>query len=66
MTNDPGRYCIEIIDTETDESVLFADAEWTDEERNAALAQILRLAGPADDSWFKTDGEPKKGPPAND
>ena len=39
------RYAIEISDLETDQIVALTAAEWTDEEREFAVAQILRLAG---------------------
>ena len=43
------RYSIEIKDPDN-KSVLFAAADWTDEEKHIAVAQILRLAGMPDDN----------------
>jgi hypothetical protein len=37
------RYSIEIRDTDNDKSVLFTAADWTDEERRVAVAQVSRL-----------------------
>jgi hypothetical protein len=45
------RYSIEIKD-DTGRSVWFAAADWTDEERRIAIAQVMRLAGPPDDNCF--------------
>jgi hypothetical protein len=39
------RYAIEISDLETDQIVALTAAEWTDAEREFAVAQILQLAG---------------------
>jgi hypothetical protein len=40
------RYSIEIKD-DTGKTVIFTAAVWTDDERRAAVGQIMRLAGPA-------------------
>jgi hypothetical protein len=41
------RYLINIKDA-TGQSVVFTAADWSDEERRAAIAQILRLDGVSD------------------
>jgi hypothetical protein len=44
------RYAIEVSDADTDQIVLLTAADWTEEEKHVALAQILRLATHPDDS----------------
>lgn len=44
------RYVIEIKDPDN-QTVIFAPAEWTDDERRNAVAQILRLAGLPGDAF---------------
>jgi hypothetical protein len=43
------RYLIEIKDPDN-KSIVFTAANWTDEEKRIAVAQILRLAGMPDDN----------------
>lgn len=45
MPDDTRRYSIQIKDAATGDEVLFTAADWTDEERGVAIAQIMRLAG---------------------
>jgi hypothetical protein len=55
------RYSIEIRDAKG-KSVLFTAADWTDDERRAAVVQILRLADlPDGNSFTAPAAEPKKG-----
>jgi hypothetical protein len=55
------RYSIEIRDAKG-KSVLFTAADWTDDERRAAVVQILRLADLPDGNSFTAPAEsPKKG-----
>jgi len=51
------RYSIEIKDPDN-KSVVFTAADWTEEEKRIAVAQILRLAGMPDDSL--TEPAPKR------
>jgi hypothetical protein len=44
------RYVIEIKDPDN-QTVVFAAADWTDDERREAVAQVLRLAGLAGDAF---------------
>jgi hypothetical protein len=44
------RYAIEIKDPDN-KTVIFAAAEWTDDERRIAVGQILRLAGLPSDAF---------------
>ena len=44
------RYAIEVTDVDTDQIVLLTAADWTEEEKRDAMAQILRLAGLSDDN----------------
>jgi hypothetical protein len=44
-------YSIEIKDAGTGQVVIFAAAEWSDEELRAALTQICRLAGIVDERF---------------
>jgi len=43
------RYSIEVKDPDN-KPVVFTAADWTDEEKHIAVAQILRLAGMPDDN----------------
>jgi hypothetical protein len=45
-------YSIQIRDAKTGQVVVFAAADWTEEEKRAAVAQIKRLVGLPDDSDF--------------
>ena len=45
-----ARYPIEITDVETGGLLILIGAEWTDEERIVAIAQIRRPAGLPDDN----------------
>ena len=53
------RYSIEIKD-DTGKTVIFTAADWTDDERAAAVAQVMRLAGLPDDNCL-TQPAPKRG-----
>jgi hypothetical protein len=57
------RYLIDIKDT-MGQSVFFTAAHWSDAERRAAIAQILRLDGVPDDGGPDVYGfsEPKLNP----
>ena len=57
------RYSIEIKDA-TGQSVWFAAADWTDEERRIAIAQNSRLCGMPDENCF-TEAPKKPTKPAN-
>ena len=52
------RYAIEVSDVDTDQIVLLTAADWTEEQKRVALAQILRLADLTDDNYSGTG--PKK------
>jgi hypothetical protein len=52
------RYAIEVTDVDTDQIELLIAADWTEEEKRIALAQILRLVGLSDGS---TSPEPQSG-----
>ena len=45
MTQQTRRYSIKITDLDTGEDVIFTAADWTADEKRAAVAQVLRLAG---------------------
>ena len=45
------RYSIEIKDDQG-KTVIFTAADWTDDERRKAVAQVMRLAGLPDTSCF--------------
>ena len=45
------RYSIEIKD-DKGKTVIFTAADWTDDERRAAVAQVMRLAGLPDTNRF--------------
>jgi hypothetical protein len=45
------RYSIEIKDDQG-KTVIFTAADWTDDERRIAVAQVLRLAGLPDTDCF--------------
>jgi hypothetical protein len=53
------RYSIEIKD-DKGKTVIFTAADWTDDERRAAVAQVMRLAGLPDTGCFT---EPPKAKP---
>jgi hypothetical protein len=53
------RYSIEIKNVATDKTVILTAADWTDEERRVAKAQVLRLAGLPDNNCFTI--EPERG-----
>ena len=46
------RYMIEIANVTTGTLVVFAGADWTDDERRMAVAQVMRLAGLPDRECF--------------
>jgi hypothetical protein len=46
MREDARHYSIEIRDVATGAIVISTTAEWTEQELQAAIAQILRLEGP--------------------
>jgi hypothetical protein len=52
------RYSIEVKDTTTGKAVIFT-ADWTDDERRAALAQVLRMAGLPDTDCFTVAVKPE-------
>jgi hypothetical protein len=45
MSDSVRRYSIEIKDIAADQSVLLTAADWTKEEVEAVIAQVMRLAG---------------------
>jgi hypothetical protein len=45
------RYSIEIKDA-AGKTVIFTAADWTDDERRVAVAQVMRLAGLPDSGCF--------------
>jgi hypothetical protein len=45
-------YSIEIKDAKTEQVVVFAAADWTEEEKRVAVAQVMRLVGLSDESEF--------------
>jgi hypothetical protein len=51
-------YSIEIKDARTEQVVVFAAADWTEEQKRVALAQIMRLADLTDDNY--SGAGPKK------
>ncbi len=57
MTPTTRRYSIEIKDV-AGKPLVFINADWTDDEARAAVAQILRLAGPPDDNSLTAPAEP--------
>lgn len=52
------RYSIEIKDDKGN-AVIFTAADWTDDERRVAVAQVLRLAGLPDTGCFTEPSKPK-------
>jgi hypothetical protein len=52
------RYSIEIKD-DTGKTVIFTAADWTDDERRIAVAQLMRLAGLPDTGCFTEPSKPK-------
>jgi hypothetical protein len=46
------RYHITVTDAETREVVIFTGTDWTAEQRQIAVATILRLAGLPDDNYL--------------
>jgi hypothetical protein len=52
------RYSIEIKD-DTGKTVIFTVADWTDDEKLAAVAQVMRLAGLPDTGFFTEAAKPK-------
>jgi len=51
------RYSIEIKDV-VGRPLVFMDADWTDDEARAAVAQIIRLAGRPNESYLTSPPEP--------
>jgi hypothetical protein len=51
------RYSIEIKDV-AGKPLVFINADWTDDEARAAVAQIIRLAGRPDESYLISPPEP--------
>ena len=51
------RYSIEIKNVAIDETVTLTAADWTDDEKRLAVAQVLRLAGLPDDNCFTCETE---------
>ena len=58
------RYSIEVKDLEMDQAVLLTAVGWDDDDRRAALAQIMRLAGVPDGAGdcFLDEVAPSTGP----
>lgn len=56
MADDTRRYSVEIKDVATGEPVLLTAADWTREEVEAVIAQVLRLAGLPDGAGFAERG----------
>ena len=61
--DDPGSchntcYSIEIKD-DAGKTVIFTAADWTDDEKLAAVAQVMRLAGLPDTGCFTEAAKPK-------
>jgi hypothetical protein len=54
-----NRYSIEIKDV-TGKTLVFINADWTDDEARAAVAQILRLASRPDESYLIKPPEPNR------
>jgi hypothetical protein len=54
------RYSIEIKDDQG-KTVIFTAADWTDDERREAVAQVMRWAGLPDAGCF-TESPPQAGP----
>ena len=54
-----NRYSIEIKDV-AGKTLVFINADWTDDEARAALAQILRLASRPDQSDLTKPREPNR------
>jgi hypothetical protein len=54
-----NRYSIEIKDV-AGKSLVFINADWTDDEARAAVAQILRLASRPDESNLARPPEPNR------
>ena len=52
------RYSIEIKD-DTGKTVIFTAANWTDDERRVAVAQVMRLAGLPDTGCFTEPAKPE-------
>ena len=52
-----NRYSIEIKDV-SGRPLVFINADWTDDEARAAVAQIIRLAGRPDESNLTSLAEP--------
>ena len=57
------RYLIQVTDAQTREVVVFTGTDWTPEQRQIAIATILRLAGLPDESYSGKAAEP---PPSKD
>jgi hypothetical protein len=51
------RYSIEIKDV-AGKPLVFINADWTDDEARAAVAQIIRLASRPDESYLISPPEP--------
>ena len=54
-----NRYSIEIKDV-AGKTLVFINADWTDDEARAAVAQILRLAGRPDESYLTKPPGPNR------
>jgi hypothetical protein len=52
------RYSIEIKD-DKGATVIFTAADWTEDEKLAAVAQVMRLAGLPDTGCFTEPAKPK-------
>lgn len=53
------RYIIKITNVTTGTLVVFAGADWRDDERRVAVARVMRLAGVLDAGHFTESDKPK-------
>jgi hypothetical protein len=53
------RYAIEVSDVETDQIVFLTAADWTEEQKRVALAQIMRLPGLPDEDCLIKPAAPR-------
>jgi hypothetical protein len=52
-------YTIEIKDIETGQTVVLTAADWDENDKRVAVAQVMRLAGVPDGSCFLDEVAPK-------
>jgi ribosomal protein L2 len=55
-------YTIEIKDIETGQTVVLMAADWDENDKRVAVAQVMRLAGVPDGSCFLDEVAPKQEP----